>query len=126
MYGAPGIVQTEHMPEESIWRKCIASANPWLKTLLLTLPKYDKQYTVYLIGRLSVVTYASSRIACLDQSITDQSLYFTPVNSINGTTQASEKSYKTQTDNVLSLLKHITHQGWLDIRTDGPAGLLGC
>ena len=50
VYGKKVILETDHKPLESIWKKSIASASPRLQRLLLRMAKYDVDIT-YIPGK---------------------------------------------------------------------------
>ena len=66
VYGKSSVIETDHKPLASIWKKSIASASPRLQRLLLHMSKY-KINIVYIPGDTNVVADALSRV-CFRES----------------------------------------------------------
>ena len=58
------VVQSDHQPLQSIWKKSIVSASPRLQRLLLRLAHYDINIE-FLWGKESVIADALSRVCPL-------------------------------------------------------------
>lgn len=64
LYGEPGQVQTDHKPQEMIWKKHIATASARLQRLLLRLARYEIQLE-YIRGKDNSVADAMRRVGPL-------------------------------------------------------------
>ena len=60
-FGKPIMVETDHQPLTSIWKKTIAISSPRLQRLLLRLAQYDV-HIEYLRGKENVIADALSRV----------------------------------------------------------------
>ena len=60
------IIETDHKPLESIWKKTIMSASPRLQRLFLKMAKYDVEIR-YIQGKTNVIADALSRVSYIDR-----------------------------------------------------------
>ena len=66
-FGRTIIVQSDHQPLQSIWKKSIVSASPRLQRLLLRLAHYDINIE-FLHGKENVIADALSKVCPLQSS----------------------------------------------------------
>lgn len=123
MYGKPVIIETDHKPVESIWKKTIAAASPRLQRLLLRMSKYDTEVK-YIPGTTNVVTNALSRV-CQREEPPKESEDDLPISSITGSfpaTAARLDDIRKQTSEDLQLchLKDIVYSGRPEFYKDCP------
>ena len=67
VFGKKVIIETDHKPLESIWKKTIMSASPRLQRLLLKRAKYDVEIR-YIQGKTNVIADALSRVSYMEPS----------------------------------------------------------
>ena len=65
VFGKQVVVETDHKPLESIWKKSIPSASPRLQRLLLKMFKYNVEMR-YIQGKTNVIADALSRVYCME------------------------------------------------------------
>ena len=63
-FGKKVVIETDHKPLESIWKKSITSASPRLQRLLLRMSKYNVDLR-YIQGKKNVIADALSRVSCM-------------------------------------------------------------
>ena len=122
VYGYTVIVQTDHLPLVSIWKKSIAASSARLQRLLLRLSQYDIDIQ-YLKGKDNIIADALSRVSPLPFSATDDDSEFIPVYMLTAEFPADAKSIAdfkraNAEDNVSSILIKTVVDGWPDSRKD--------
>lgn len=128
IYGKKVILETDHKPLESIWKKSITSASPRLQRLLLRMAKYDVDIR-YIPGKTNVVADALSRVSYMEPPATqDIEPPEIQVDMITGTLPATparldEIREETSKDGTLSHLKDLVYQGWPERFQDCPNDL---
>ena len=127
VFGKQVVIETDHKPLESIWKKSIPSASPRLQRLLLKMAKYNVEMR-YIQGKTNVIADALSRVCHMESPNEDQGVPLLEVNAITSTLPASPaklekiRNYTSQ-DIVLSHLKDVIHQGWPDYPNECPPDL---
>ncbi len=127
VYGKKALIETDHKPLESIWKKSIASASPRLQRLLLKMSKYDIEMK-YIPGKTNVVADALSRVCSMEQPPRDHDTPMIEIDAITSTLPASpakldEIRQCTEKDVVLCHLKDMVHDGWPNVRSESPPDL---
>lgn len=123
VYGYTVIVQTDHLPLVSIWKKSIAANSTRLQRLLLRLSQHDIDLQ-YLRGKDNVIADALSRVSPLPLTAEDkEDSEFIPVHMLTAEFPADAKSIAdfrkaTAEDMVSSLLMKTVMDGWPDSRKD--------
>ena len=127
VFGKQVLTETDHKPQESIWKKNILIASPRLQRLLLKVAKYDVKMK-YFQGRINVIADALSRVCCMESPDKDQGIPVLEVDAITSTLPDSPakldeiRNYTSQ-DIVLSHLKDVIHQGWPGYPNECPPDL---
>ena len=127
VFGKQVLIETDHKPLESIWKKNIPSASPRLQRLLLKMAKYNVELE-YIKGKTNVIADALSRVCCMENPDKYQSVPLLEVDAITSTLPASPaklneiRDYTSQ-DIVLSHLKDVIHQGWPEYPNECPPDL---
>ena len=67
-FGKKVVIETDHKPLESIWKKSMTSASPRLQRLLLRMSKYDVDLR-YIEGKRNVIADALSRVNCMEPPV---------------------------------------------------------
>ena len=126
VFGKQVVVETDHKPLESIWKKSIPRASPRLRRLLLKMSKYNVEMR-YIQGKTNVIADALSRVCCI-KSDEGPGIPLLEVDAITHPLPASPakldeiRNYTSQ-DIVLSHLKDVIHQGWPEYPNECPANL---
>ena len=114
-FGKQVVVETDHKPLESIWKKSIPSASPRLQRLLLNMASYNVEMK-YIQGKTNVIADVLSRVCCMESADEGQGIPLSEDDAITHTLPASPdklgeiRNYTSQ-DIVLSHLKDVIHQG---------------
>ena len=127
-FGSSIMVETDHQPLTSIWKKTIATSSPRLQRLLLRLTQYDV-HIEYLRGKENIIADA---LSCVGPLAPESQDYVTslnnvekiPVHQITQIAPASKKRLEefheaTAKDNQLEILARTVHEGW-------PSMFKGC
>lgn len=127
VYGKKAVIETDHKPLESIWKKSIASASPRLQRLLLRMSKYNIN-VVYIPGKTNVVADALSRVCFRELPSTDCDNSGIEVDAITQHLPATPAKLKeicdaTSEDITLSHLKDVIYRGWPEYMKDCPNDL---
>ena len=131
-FGKPIMVETDHQPLTSIWKKTIATSSPRLQRLLLRLAQYYV-HIEYLRGKENVIADALSRVASTKINNTDytdslSNIEKIPVHQITQIAPASlerlqELRDATQRDPSLRLLVRTVYEGWPKTIKDCPRSI---
>ena len=65
VFGKKVIIETDHKPLESIWKKTIMSTSPRLQRLFLKMAKYDVEIR-YIQGKTNVIADTLSRVSYME------------------------------------------------------------
>ena len=130
-FGRTIIVQSDHQPLQSIWKKSIVSTSPRLQRLLLRLAHYDLNIE-FLREKQNVIADALSRVCPLQSAnpkAIDSNIDVIPVHHITQSapiskTRLQELRLATQSDLTLSSLAKTVHKGWPQSKKDCPEQLL--
>lgn len=127
VFGKKVVIETDHKPLESIWKKSISSAPPRLQRLLLKMAKYNVKIR-YIQGKSNVIADALSRISHMEPPAEDNELPVVELDTISRTLPASpakldEVREYTDQDVVLSHLKDVVHHGWPEYPNECPQDL---
>ena len=129
-FGRTIIVQSDHQPLQSIWKKSIASTSLRLQRLLLRLAHYDINIE-FLRGKENVIADVLSRVCPLhsSNSKTKESNIDIPVhhitqNALISQTRLQELRLATQYDPTLCSLSKTIHEGWPQSKKDCPKRVL--
>jgi len=127
VFGKKVVIETDHKPLESIWKKSIPSAPPRLQRLLLKMAKYNVEIR-YIQGKNNVIADALSRISHMEPPAEDNELPVVELDTISRTLPASpakldEVREYTDQDVVLSHLKDVVHHGWPEYPNECPQDL---
>ena len=92
-FGKQIMVETDHQPLNSIWKKTIVTSSPRLQRLLLRLAQYDV-HIEYLRGKENVIADTLSRVTSIKSKQTDytdslSNIEKIPVHQITQTAPAS-------------------------------------
>ena len=117
-FGRTIMVQSDHQPLQSIWKKSIVSTSPRIQRLLLGLAHYNLNIE-FLRGKESVIADALSRVCPLqstDSKTIDSNTDVIPVHHITQSapvskTRLQEFRLATQSDPTLSSLTKTVHKG---------------
>ena len=92
-YGRTIILETDHEPLVSIWKKSIATASPRLQKLLLRLAHHNVDIK-YLKGKSNVIADALSQVSPLTEyrnsDISSETIDVIPVHQISSTAPVSK------------------------------------
>ena len=88
VFGKQVVIETDHKPLESIWKKSIPSASPRLQRLLLKMAKYNVEMR-YIQGKTNVIADALSRVCHMESPNKDQGVPLIEVNAITSTLPTS-------------------------------------
>ena len=121
------IIETDHKPLESIWKKTITSASPRLQRLLLKMAKYDVEIR-YIQGKTNVIADALSRVSHMEPPMQENEVPLLEVDTITNTLPASPAKIEeirecTDQDVVLAHLKDVVHHGWPEYPNECPQDL---
>ncbi|KAL9950226.1 hypothetical protein ACROYT_G042698 [Oculina patagonica] len=127
VFGKKVVIETDHKPHESIWKKSISSASPRLQRLLLKMAKYNVEIR-YSQGKSNVIADALSRISHIEPSVEDNEVRVVELDKISRTLPASPAKLDeirecTDQDVVLSHLKDVVHHGWPEYPNECPQDL---
>ena len=130
-FGRTIMVQSDHQPLQSIWKKSIVSASPRLQRLLLRLADFDLNIE-FLRGKENMIVDALNRVCPLQSSNSktkDSNIDVIPIHHITQTapvnkTRLQELRLATQSDPTLSSLAKTIHKGWPQSKKDCPEQLL--
>ena len=127
VFGKKVIIETDHKPLESIWKKTIMSASPRLQRLLLKMAKYDVEIR-YIQGKTNVIADALSRVSYMEPPLKEDEVSLLEVNAITSTLPASPAKLEeirqcTDQDVVLAHLKDVVHHGWPEYPNECPQDL---
>ena len=127
VFGKKVVIETDHKPLESIWKKSISSAPPRLQRLLLKMAKYNVQIR-YIQGKSNVIADALSRISHMEPPAEDNEIPLVELDTISRTLPSSpakldEVREYTDQDVVLSHLKDVVHHGWPEYPNECPQDL---
>ena len=117
VYGGKTLVQTDHKPLESIFKKAVSETTPRLQRLMLRLHRYDIQVE-YLKGKENVIADALSRVSPLPPSQDDmEHTDLVPINHLEemqerGTDSTKKIRTETALDPALQQMKLYVTQGW--------------
>jgi transposase InsO family protein len=117
VYGGETLVQTDHKPLESIFKKTVCETTPRLQRLMLRLHRYDISVE-YLKGKENVIADALSRVSPLPPSKSD--LEHTDLVAINhlenmqevGVDMFEKLRRETTLEPGLQQMKLYVSQGW--------------
>ena len=84
VFGKKVIIETDHKPLESIWKKSITSASPRLQRLLLKMSKNDVEMR-YIQGKTNVIADGLSRVSCMEPPADDNEVPLIEINAITST-----------------------------------------
>jgi hypothetical protein len=119
VYGGTTLVQTDHKPLESIFKKTVSETTPRLQRLMLRLHRYDIDVQ-YLKGQQNVIAEALSRVSPLPPSQEDMdhldlvSIHYLQEIQPIGVNALQELREATAADPALQQLKVYVMQGWPD------------
>ncbi|CAB3997901.1 retrotransposon-like family member retr-1, partial [Paramuricea clavata] len=127
VFGKKVVIETDHKPLESIWKKSITSASPRLQRLLLRMSKYDVDLR-YIEGKKNVIADALSRVSCMEPPVDGNEVPMIEINEISSTLPASptkldEIREQTRQDATLDHLKEVIHHGWPEYPSQCPSDL---
>ena len=88
VFGKKVIIETDHKPLESIWKKSITSASPRLQRLLLKMSKNDVEMR-YIQGKTNVIADGLSRVSCMEPPADDNEVPLIEINAITSTLPAT-------------------------------------
>ena len=126
VFGKQVLIERDHKPLESIWKKTIPSASPRVQRLLLKMAKYNVEMK-YTQGKTNVIADALSTVCCKETPDKYQGVPLLEVDGITSTCTLPASpakldeigDYKSQ-DNVLFHLKDVIHQGWPEYPKECP------
>ena len=84
VFGKKVIIETDHKPLESIWKKTIMSASARLQRLLLKVAKYDVEIR-YIQGKTNVIADALSRGSYMEPPLKEDEVPLLEVDAITST-----------------------------------------
>ena len=124
-FGRTIMIQSDHQPLQSIWKKSIVSASPRLQRLLLRLAHYDLNRE-FLRGKENVIVDALSRVCPLQSTNSktiDSNIDVIPAHHIIQSapvskTRLQELRLATQSDPTLSSLTKTVHKSWPQSKKD--------
>ncbi|KAL9971554.1 hypothetical protein ACROYT_G017729, partial [Oculina patagonica] len=127
VFGKKVVIETDHKPLESIWKKSISSASPRLQRLLLKMSKYNVEIR-YIQEKNNVIADALSRISHMEPPVADNEVPVVEMDTISRTLPASPAKLDeirecTDQDVVLSHLKDVVHHGWPEYPNECPQDL---
>ena len=116
VFGKKVIIETDHKPLESIWKKTIMIASVRLQRLWLKMAKYDIEIR-YIQAKTNVIVYALSRVSYMEPPLKEDKVPLPEVNAITRALPASPAKLEeirrcTDQDVVLAPLKDVVHHGW--------------
>ena len=116
VYGYTVVVQTDHLPLVSIWKKTIAASSPRLQRLLLRLSQYDVDVQ-YLKRKENIIADALSRISPQAVTLEGEREEVIPVHMLTAEIPANPASIEcfkqvTAEDQVSGLLMKAVMDGW--------------
>ena len=116
VFGKQVVIETDHKPLESIWKKSIPSASPRLQRLLLKMAKCNVEMR-YIQGKTNVIADALSRVCYMEPPEEDQGVPVLNVNAITSTLPASpakldEVRNHTRPKRVLELQRRPEGRKW--------------
>ena len=123
VYGYTAMVQTDHKPLVSVWKKSIVCNSPRLQRLLLRLSQYNVSIE-YLKGKDNIVADALSRVS--PQPIPkegEEAEDFIPVHMLTeeipaDSTRVGDFRRATAEDTISSLLMQVVANGWPELKKD--------
>ena len=129
VYGKSLVIETDHKPPASIWKKSIASALPHLQCLLLCMSNY-KINIVYIPGNTNVVADALSCLCFCESPKRNSSEPVIEVDMVSQHLPATPAKLQdiqnaTSKDITLNHLKDVLYDGWPEHLKDCPHELKG-
>ena len=127
VFGKQVLIETHHIPLESIWKKNIPSASPRLQRVLLKMVKYNVEMR-YIQGKTSVIADALSRVCCMETPDKYQGVPQFEVDGITSTLPPSPakldelRDYTSQ-HIALCHLEDVIRQGWPEYPKECPPDL---
>ena len=123
VYGYTAMVQTDHKPLVSVWKKSIVCNSPRLQRLLLRLSQYNVSIE-YLKGKDNIVADALSRVS--PQPIPkegEEAEDFIPVHMLTeeipaDSTRVGDFRRATVEDTISGLLMRVVANGWPELKKD--------
>ena len=115
VFGRKVVIETDHKPPESVWKKTIMSALPCLQRLLLKMAKYGAEI-IYIQGKTNVIVDGFSRVSYMEPPLKEDEVPLLEVNAITSILPASPAKLEeirqcTDQDVVLAHLG-VVHHGW--------------
>ena len=125
--GKQVVVETDHKPMESIWKKSIPSASPHLQRLLWKMLKYNVEMR-YSQCKTNAIADAPCRVCCMESPDEGQGIPLLEVDAITHTLPAGpakldEIQNYTNQDIKLSYLKDVIQKGLFEYHIECPANL---
>ena len=125
-YGRKVIVETDHKPLESIFKKNINCAPPRIGRMVLRIQKYDVEIK-YVPGRDIPLADALSRVnPCAGDEIKGLDITIHEIHAMTNVGPARRKQIQEETakDSTLASLMQTILHGWPETRSSCPANLL--